>query len=354
MKHFVMCLAILLVVLAANAAALAGPGDPRFVSGVLEWPRAVMNEPFLVVRGDDGGLYYVAITTARRDATLVAGARVAVLGLEGRTAHEINALGVGAGDSIESALANLTAAHSAPAASTPAVITPSVAAPTTPGVTVPSATAQSAPANGGAAAIAAPTVKAPGTPAPTATAPAPTITVPAPTVTAPTPNVATPTPGVVAPTPNGAALAPHAVAPAAPNAVAPPPNGTAPAPAVTPTTPAVGPYPSIISAPTASSVRSAAVSAPPKRPGADLSGTSVPMPVSASDDRRWTEITGVVESLVGRTLVLRSPEGRVAVDVSSLSSNLDRVVTPGTTVRVYGVPVEMRFKAMGFVDPGRP
>jgi len=76
------------------------------------------------------------------------------------------------------------------------------------------------------------------------------------------------------------------------------------------------------------------------------------MQASASDERRWTEISGVVESLVGRTLVLRSEEGRIAVDVSSLSQNLERMVTPGSTVRVYGVPIEVRFKAMGFFDPG--
>jgi len=50
--------------------------------------------------------------------------------------------------------------------------------------------------------------------------------------------------------------------------------------------------------------------------------------------------------------VLRSEEGRIAVDVSSLSQNLERMVTPGSTVRVYGVPIEVRFKAMGFFDPG--
>ena len=64
------------------------------------------------------------------------------------------------------------------------------------------------------------------------------------------------------------------------------------------------------------------------------------------------EISGVVESLSGRTLVIRSDEGRVAVDVSSLSVNLDRIVAPGSMVRVYGLPVELRFKAMGVVDPG--
>jgi len=76
------------------------------------------------------------------------------------------------------------------------------------------------------------------------------------------------------------------------------------------------------------------------------------VPVSVSDDRRWTEVTGVVESPIGRTLVLRTPEGQVAVDVSNLSSSIDRIVTLGSTIRVYGVPVEMRFKAMGFLDLG--
>ena len=75
------------------------------------------------------------------------------------------------------------------------------------------------------------------------------------------------------------------------------------------------------------------------------------MPSLARDDRRWTEITGVVEAVSGRTLVLRSSEGRVAVDMSSLSSNVDRIA-PGSTVRVYGLPIEVRFKAMGFVESG--
>jgi hypothetical protein len=162
-----------------------------------------------------------------------------------------------------------------------------------------------------------------------------------------TPNHAAPAP------PNGTTPAvPNGTGPAAPNTAAPAPNGTAPAPAVTPTPPLGGPYPSIISAPSPAPVRAAAVPPPPKRPGAEVSGASMPMPVSASDDHRWTEVTGVVESLIGRTLVLRTPEGRFAVDVSNLSSNIDRIVTPGSTIRVYGVPVEIRFKAMGLVDLG--
>jgi hypothetical protein len=93
-----------------------------------------------------------------------------------------------------------------------------------------------------------------------------------------------------------------------------------------------------------------AAAGPPAARRPEASAPTAPVPTSATEDRRWTEITGVVESLVGRTLLLRSTEGRVAVDVSSLSPNLERYLTPGATVRVYGVPVELRFKAMGFFD----
>ena len=75
--------------------AIAAPGDPRLVNGVLEWPRTVTNESFVIVRGDDGVLYYVGLAATRRDGTVTAGARVAVLGIEGRGAHEITAVGFG-------------------------------------------------------------------------------------------------------------------------------------------------------------------------------------------------------------------------------------------------------------------
>jgi hypothetical protein len=358
MKSSLTFLAVFVVVLAAHAAAIAGPGDPRLVNGVLEWPRALTNEPFVVVRGDDGALYYVTITAARRDATLAGGARIAVLGLEGRTPHEITALGVGVGDSVESALANLQGAKPAPAASAPAVVTPpiataptppTIAAPTTPNGAAPTAAAPAPPPNGGAAAIA-PGVKAPsastqvGVVPPTRTPAAATNIPAAPTGAAPTTTA--PTPTTTAPTPTITAPAPITTAPA-PNAAAPVP--TAPAPAVTPTTPGFGPYPAVISAPTAPPAVSAAA-APPKQPVPEVAPASAPMPSLARDDRRWTEVTGVVEAINGRTLVLRSTEGRIAVDMSNLSSNLERILTPGATVRVYGLPVEVRFKAMGFVS----
>src|SRR5262250_162286 len=207
MKSSRTILVVIVVVLAAHAAAIAGPGDPRLVNGVLEWPRALTNEPFIVVRGDDNVLYYVTITAARRDATLAGGARVAVLGLEGRTSHEITALGVGVGDSAESALANLQGAKSTSAAPAPppaaaaaaVVMPPSGAAPTPPSAPSPTATSSATPAHGGAA--------------PSAKAPA------APTAGASTPGARTPTPNATTPGPGSNAAAP-----------------TTPAPAVTPTT----------------------------------------------------------------------------------------------------------------------
>jgi len=316
MKAFVVLLTVVLV-LVAHVVAVAGPGDPRLVNGVLEWPRTVTNEPFLVVRGDDGVLYYVGIAAARRDGPLAGGARVSVLGLEGRTANEITALGVGAGETTEAALAHLQGTRPAPAASAPVVVTPPAAVPTTAPSGTPTPSAASAPAVPAAAPA------APSAPVSPPAPPATTVTPPVPRG-APAPAVAPPPPPVTAPgmtvMPGGAAPSTAALAPAPPAAAA----------------------------------RSAAVAAPmaARRPVVEAIAAPATLPVSAGDDRRWSEISGVVESLVGRTLILRSAEGRVAVDVSSLSPSLERMVTPGTMVRVYGVPVEMRFKAMGFFDPG--
>jgi len=96
--------------------------------------RAVTTESFLVVRGDDGAVYYVGIAAARRDGPLAAGARVSVLGLEGRAGqrdhgarHRPRARRSGA------ALANLQGARPAPA---PTAVTPPAAV----AVTTPTAT----------------------------------------------------------------------------------------------------------------------------------------------------------------------------------------------------------------------
>jgi hypothetical protein len=315
-----------LLVLAAPLTAAAAQGDPRLVNGVLEWPRALTNESFVVVRGDDGVLYYVGVASARREGTPAAGARVAVLGIEGRSAHEIAAIGLGIGTTADAALAQLQGARPAPVAAPPAATPPPVAAGPAP---IAPPTAASGPASGNAA------VTSPTPPAPAAVAPAP----------------APPAPAAVAPAP--APPAPAVTAPATP----------APAPVATPAAPVVPATPvPVVPAETSASASSAAprgavsaspAAAPAPTPAAVTPASAVATaPMTPVDDRRWTELVGEVEKFVGRTLVLRvDGGGRVSVDVSSLSGNLERMVAPGSRVKVYGVPVELRFKALGFIDP---
>jgi hypothetical protein len=86
-----------LLVLAGPA--FAAPGDPRALRGSLEWPASLSAEPFIVVRGDDGRVYYADVSTAQRmNAGSIAG-RISVVGVEGNQPHEIAAVVVGAGDS---------------------------------------------------------------------------------------------------------------------------------------------------------------------------------------------------------------------------------------------------------------
>ena len=59
-------IALTLSVVLASAA-VAAPGDPRLIQGTLEWPPAVSSgEPFIVVRGDDGRVYYADVMAAQR------------------------------------------------------------------------------------------------------------------------------------------------------------------------------------------------------------------------------------------------------------------------------------------------
>jgi len=82
-------------------AAVAAPGDPRLIQGVLEWPLAYSGgEPVIVVRGDDGRVYYADVMAAQRyvQEALSAGSHLALLGLEGTKPHEIIAVALGSGD----------------------------------------------------------------------------------------------------------------------------------------------------------------------------------------------------------------------------------------------------------------
>ena len=90
----------LALVALATSSALAAPGDPRVVQGTLEWPARLSAEPFVVIRGEDGRLYYADVSEAQRRSpdALTAGSRVAVLGIEGNRPFEMAALALGAGD----------------------------------------------------------------------------------------------------------------------------------------------------------------------------------------------------------------------------------------------------------------
>jgi hypothetical protein len=125
MKRSLVVLALL--VLTAGTA-LAAPGDPRVIQGALEWPSSLSAEPFVVVRGDDGRLYYVDISAAQRrvPGTLKAGSQLAALGVEGTRPYELAAIAFGAGDA---ASLGFPAPGSAtmPSASIPSTSIPSTA-----------------------------------------------------------------------------------------------------------------------------------------------------------------------------------------------------------------------------------
>src|SRR5215471_14220119 len=110
--------------------ALAAPGDPRLIQGALEWPPALTSaEPFIVVRGDDGRVYYADVMAARRfvQGALSAGGHVALLGLESTKPHEIIAVALGSGDA---AALSFALAQATPTTSLTSHPSPSTAAPT--------------------------------------------------------------------------------------------------------------------------------------------------------------------------------------------------------------------------------
>jgi hypothetical protein len=110
----------LCVVLAGLA--LAAPGDPRLIQGVLEWPPVLTGgEPFLIVRGDDGRVYYADVMAAQRhvQATVSAGSHIALLGLESTKPHEIVAVALGTGDAAGLSLALAQGTPTTPPPSAP-------------------------------------------------------------------------------------------------------------------------------------------------------------------------------------------------------------------------------------------
>src|SRR5262245_11802188 len=81
--------------------AVAAPGDPRLIQRALEWPPALSGgETFIVVRGDDGRVYYADVMAAQRHVrgAVNAGSHTTLLGLGGTKTHEIIAVALGSGD----------------------------------------------------------------------------------------------------------------------------------------------------------------------------------------------------------------------------------------------------------------
>jgi hypothetical protein len=100
MKGFFSALAIATFLALSVGPAQAAPGDPRVVQGTLEWPATFSAESFVVIRGEDGRLYYTDVSAAQRRvaAPLRAGSRVAVLGVEANRPWEVAAIAFGPGD----------------------------------------------------------------------------------------------------------------------------------------------------------------------------------------------------------------------------------------------------------------
>jgi hypothetical protein len=118
------------VILLLSSGALANPGDPRVLQGVMAWSPGANGPPFVVVRTDDGRNYVADLSAAqRRGEPVNIGDRVSLVGVEGARPWEMTAIVVGSGDS---ALAALSPAPASPSAS-PATTTP--AAPEQPAAT---------------------------------------------------------------------------------------------------------------------------------------------------------------------------------------------------------------------------
>ena len=104
MKALHVALALVLVLVGGLVTVWANPGDAVAVRGTLAWPAILANEPFVVVRSDDGRFFYVDVTAARRgNVALRTGDRITVAGVEGPRPYELAATALGPGDTAVSA-----------------------------------------------------------------------------------------------------------------------------------------------------------------------------------------------------------------------------------------------------------
>jgi len=171
---------VLSVVLTGSA--LAGPGDPRLIQGTLEWPPTLSGgEPFVVIRGDDGRVYYADVMAAQRhvQGTLSAGSHITLLGLESTKSHEILGVALGSGDAAALSLAiaqgtpTTPSTASAPASPASAPASTVSAAASTPPAPASTGSAPASPASAPASPASAPASPAPAPASPTSAAAGP-------------------------------------------------------------------------------------------------------------------------------------------------------------------------------------
>jgi hypothetical protein len=89
-------LALGVLLLLATSPAFAAPGDRLEVHSTVVWPAQLVNEPFLVLRGDDGRAYPLDVAAARRSTlvTVRAGDRLGVIAIEGAAPHVLSAAAI--------------------------------------------------------------------------------------------------------------------------------------------------------------------------------------------------------------------------------------------------------------------
>jgi hypothetical protein len=157
------------------------------------------------------------------------------------------------------------------------------------------------------------------------------------------------------------APAPASAPPAAPaSAPAPPEQPTAPTPAPSAAPAAVMMAPSrpvATTAPATAPAPIAAVVPATVTPPAVTTTTpaprraTVPATPAAGGRGQWSRLGGIVESVAGSTLTLKTDDGaRAYVDISQLSPNVAQVLHQGAAVTVYGYPLEQKFEAAGYIQ----
>jgi hypothetical protein len=149
----------------------------------------------------------------------------------------------------------------------------------------------------------------------------------------------------VAPEQPAAPAAPTALATTAAPSAAPAVVIMSPSTPVTTVAPPPAPAPAAAVVPATMTAPAVATTPPPPR------RAIVPATPTAGGRSQWSRLDGIVESVAGLTLTLKTDDGALAyVDISQLSPNVGQVLRAGTAVTVYGYPLEQKFEAAGYIQ----